>query len=401
MIGGGPCGVSAAITLRQRGYAVCLLEKSSFPRFHVGESLVPEAVRILRELGLQEAVAAEGFVQKPGARFICRHETLDVTLSFADGPQRDDTLGAWQVERDRFDTILLDGARRAGVQVVSPARVTRVHPPGPDGVSVEVDGPDGPTTLLAPVLIDASGHHSICARAFDLRRGIEGLRTHAFFGYFEGLHRAPGPEGGNVIIAFAPGGWLWGIPLRDGMTSVGLVLNADQAQGQKSDPEALLLRYAQDYLPYGKDMKASLRGEVRAYGAINYCCTQYALDRIMLAGDAAAFLDPVFSTGVFVGLWGGRKAGLAAADGLDRGELSAGAFEGYQRQVRLMHHVSLELIKMFYQGRFKRLLQAMGDRPELVEEMLGLLAGDLLSERGVVSRALVKRANPDVSLPSA
>lgn len=400
-MGAGPAGVSAAITLKQRGYTPWLLEKTEFPRFHIGESLVPEAVRVLRQLGLEDRVAAEGFVHKPGARFICREEGLDVGLTFADGPQAADAPGAWQVERDRFDELLLQGARELGVRVLSPARVTQIEAPTPDGVPVRYTQHGRSHTLMAPVVIDTTGHKSLCARTFGLRRRIPGLETHAFFGHFSGLPRDPGPNGGNVVIAFAPGGWLWGIPLRGGITSVGLVLSAEATQYDRSQPQALLLRLAQQYLPYGDGLQDALRGPVHAYGAINYCATQYALDRIVLAGDAAAFLDPVFSTGVFVGLWGGRQAGQAVADALDHGDLSASAFSAYERQLRVMHHVSLELITMFYQGRFKNLLRAMSGRPALVEEILGLLSGDLLSGRGMMSRALLKRADPNVSLATA
>ena len=401
VIGGGPAGVSAAITLRQAGRQVLLLERARFPRYHIGESLIPGAMQVLRELGLEAAVAQAGFVEKPGARFFDATDGLDVALTFRDAPPGTDFPPAWQVERDRFDAILLDGAIAQGVQVRCPALVTAVRP-GPDGVAVDAEVDGQPTTFSAPAVIDASGHRSLVARTFGLRAHIPGLKTHAFVGYARGLSRAPGPDGGNVVIGFAPGGWLWGIPLGDDVTSVGVVLTEEAcAQQDLRDPRALLSRFAQAYLPYPEDVGAHLFGEVRAYGAINYCATRYALDRVVLAGDAAAFLDPVFSTGVFMSLYGGRRAGQAVAEGLARGDLSAGAFAGYQRQVRLLHHVSLELIQMFYQGRFGRLLRAMQGRPRLIQEVVGLLAGDLLSERGMVSRALMKRADADVPLSSA
>lgn len=393
--------MSAAITLRQRGFSPRLVERSRFPRYHIGESLVPEGVRVLRELGLEAKIAAEGFTVKPGARFFSREEGLDVELTFRDAPRADDAPIAWQVERDRFDQLLLEGAQEAGVDVRCPARVLEVADPGPDGVEVTVQTEAGRELWTAPVVVDTSGHKSLCARRFGLRKRIAGLETHAFFGYFEGLSRPAGPSAGNVVIAFCPGGWLWGIPLRGGVTSVGLVLSADVARGDKSDPKALLLERASRYLPYPEDLAAALTSEVEAYGAINYASTQYAIDRVVLAGDAAAFLDPVFSTGVFLGLWGGRQAALAVADGLEAGDVSARAFEGYQQKLRVMHHVSLELIQMFYQGRFLNLLRAMEGRPRLVEEIVGLLSGDLLSERGMMSRALLKRADPNAPLATA
>lgn len=398
IIGGGPAGVSAAITLRQRGFDARIVERHTFPRYHIGESLIPEGVRVLRALGLEDRVAAEGFVVKPGARFFDRAAGIDVNLTFADAPRDEDAPIAWQVERDRFDEIMLDGARDAGVDVRCPARVLDVLAPGSDGVDVKVEDADGEHTWRAKVVIDTSGHKSVCARRFGLRKRLAGLETHAFFGYFEGLTCAEGANGGNVVIGFTEGGWLWGIPLRNGITSVGLVLGAEVARGEKSDPKALLLDRAQACLPYPEDLSAALRSEVEAYGAINYAATTYALDRVVLAGDAAAFLDPVFSTGVYLGLWGAREAALAVADGLEAGDLSQAAFDGYQQKLRVVHHVSLELIQMFYQGRFSNLLRAMDGRPELVEEIVGLLSGDLVSGRGMMSRALVKRADPHAPL---
>jgi flavin-dependent dehydrogenase len=401
VIGGGPAGVSAAITLRQAGREVLLLERARFPRYHIGESLIPGAVQLLQALGLDAAVAAAGFVEKPGARFYDASDGLDLALTFRDAPAGVSFPLAWQVERDRFDALLLEGAAAQGVEVLCPAAVTAVRP-GPDSVVVEAEVEGARRTFEVPAVVDASGHKSLVAKTFGLRTHIPRLKTHACFGYARGLSRAPGPDGGNVVIGFAPGGWLWGIPLTDGVTSLGVVLtDAAQAQEDLRDPRAVLVKFAQAYLPYPEDIAAHLFGEVRAYGAINYCARRYALDRVVLAGDAAAFLDPVFSTGVFLGLQGGREAGQAVAEGLARGDLSAAAFEGYQRRLRLLHHVSLELILMFYQGRFGKLLRAMAGRPELMQEVVGLLAGDLLSERGMVSRALMKRANPDVPLAEA
>ncbi|MCA9556666.1 MAG: tryptophan 7-halogenase, partial [Myxococcales bacterium] len=203
IIGGGPAGVSAAITLRQAGREVLLLERSRFPRYHIGESLIPGAVQLLGELGLDAAVAAAGFVEKPGARFYDAADGMDVALTFRDAPSGTSFPMAWQVERDRFDALLLEGATAQGVEVLCPAQVTAVRP-GPDHVEVEAEVDGAPRTWRVPAVVDASGHKSLVARTFGLRTHIPKLKTHAFFGYAKGLSRAPGVDGGNVVIGFAP-----------------------------------------------------------------------------------------------------------------------------------------------------------------------------------------------------
>jgi len=397
VIGGGPAGCSAAITLRQEGLQPILLEQRPFPRYHIGESLLPMGLVELAELGVGERIAAEQFVVKPGARFYSRADDLDVTLAFASGTAQQT---AYQVERARFDEILLGAARETGVDIWMPAKATDVAVES-GGVRVRVVR-DGEYELIkAPFLLDASGRQTLCARAAGRYRNIRDLLTHAYYGYFEGLERAPGPEGGNIIIVICPGGWLWWIPLRKQITSIGVVLKQGAARPEGS-PEHVLLSFMGQWLPpTSRSYLECMRGQVRVQSSINYCATRYADDRVVLVGDAAAFLDPLFSTGVFTGIFGARRAARTAAAGLRKGDLSRAAFLGYERELRTMHQVFLYFIRRFYDRRFLPMLRSADTDALVKQQIVGILAGDIYNPANSLASAVARRANPRLPLSEA
>ena len=397
VIGGGPAGASAAITLRQEGLQPILVEQRPFPRYHIGESLLPMGLVELGELGVGERIEAEGFVVKPGARFYSRADDLDVTLAFAAGTAQ---RTAFQVERARFDEILLSAARDAGVDVWMPAKATDVAVEK-GGVRVRVLRDGEHELIKAPFVLDASGRQTVCARAAGRYRHIRDLLTHAYYGYFEGLDRAPGPEGGNIIIVICPGGWLWWIPLRRDITSIGVVLKQG-AERPEGSPEHVLLTFMKRWLPPTScSYLDCMRGQVRVQAAINYCATRYADDRVVLIGDAAAFLDPLFSTGVFTGIFGAKRAARLAAAGLRRGDLSRAAFVGYERELRTMHQVFLYFIRRFYDRRFLPWLRGADTDALVKRQIVGILAGDIYNPSNALAQAVARRTNPRLPLSEA
>jgi halogenation protein CepH len=363
--------------------------------------LLPKGMRVLRELGVFDRIESEGFVLKSGARFWNQQDQLDITMLFAHAPEGAIQPTALQVERERYDEILLDAARARGVDVWMPATVRSVDVAS-DRVNVSVERDEQMLEVSAPIIFDSSGQDSYMSRVRGYRKRLPKLLTHAFFGYFKGLERKAMPEGGNITIAFVPNGWLWYIPLRNDVTSVGVVL-LDGAARPAGGPKEILLGFMKSYLPNAdKDFEPKLVSIVRAYSAINFCSSKYVDDRLMLVGDAAAFLDPVFSTGVCLGMWGGRYAAKTAAAALKAGSVSRDALVGYERQMRTLHQIAHELVQLFYRGGFITLLRRAKEEgesaPFAVRDISGLLAGDFLNESNNLARTLMKRTRPEVSL---
>ncbi len=386
MIGGGPAGVAAAVTLIDAGHRPVLVERSEFPRPHIGESLVPEAMRELKALGLFDALQREGFVEKPGARFVDRAEGLDVYLGFS---EQAELPMPWQVERDIFDAILLREAQSRGAELIKAS--VRGAELFDDHVVVSL-GDERPP-ISARYVIDASGQRALLASQLGLRKRVRGVSTHAYSAYVGGL---PRPDGGSIQIHFCEGGWLWSIPLRDDVTSVGVVL---ESNGQR--PERLPAEiFAQTAAPLLGTTAGELEQrfeKVHAHAAINSCCSAYSKGRVVLAGDAAGFIDPVFSTGVYVALWSGRRAANAVVSALASGSAQK-PMAAYSQKLGLLHGVAYELIRMFYGGRFTRLLSTLGRRPEVEDEVVALLSGDFLSGHGAIGQALLRRAEKETSI---
>jgi flavin-dependent dehydrogenase len=229
IIGGGPAGAATATRLAQAGRRVALLERERFPRFHIGESMLPCSVALLRELGALEAVDGAGFPRKYAAEFVVGDGSLSRRYPFVDSLLAGSPY-AFEVDRDRFDEILLDNAARAGVDVRQACEV-RDFSIGGDRVEVVA----GDATLRASVLVDATGQRSMLAGRFKLRRMDPELRNFAVFSHYGGASRGGGDTAGDITIVLVPDGWWWVIPLAGDRTSVGLVAPAKALGGGKPD----------------------------------------------------------------------------------------------------------------------------------------------------------------------
>lgn len=349
VIGGGPAGSCAATRLRQRGLRVLVAEKRAFPRFCIGESLLPAGNRLLAEMGVLEKVAAAGFVPKFGAEFHRGDGSEAKKVVFAEGlvPGLE---SAFQVDRARFDALLLDHARMLGADVRMETAVRSLERDG-DGWRVTLTGTNGTETLTVPWVIDSTGRDpgltSAQKAALDPSPFPKRL---AIYSHFRGVPRAPGREGGNILVVRLDGGWFWIIPLDAERTSVGLVATVAAFRDARLEPAEFFQRAVAGSVR----LRELLGGATPALGFhvasdYSYFRRELAQERLVLAGDAAGFFDPIFSSGVFMALWsGGRAADLVAQAHAAGRELSVAERRRYTRAVKAHAGVFQKLIAAFY-----------------------------------------------------
>lgn len=311
VVGGGPGGSTAATMLARKGWRVVLFEREKFPREHIGESLLPASMPVLEELGVMDAVREAGFVEKRGATMVWGTGDEPWSWHFSETNTR--YPNAYQVWRPTFDHILLDKARSSGVDVREEHRVLEVLFEGDrcSGLRVAVTGGDE-LTVGARFIVDASGQAGLIGRARKLRRSDPYFRNLAVYAYFEGARRLPPPDQGNILVESFEHGWFWGIPLSDDRMSVGAVV--DSAVGQKGiaelGPEGFL-RQQIGIAPHIAGMLegATLTGSPNVIRDWSYLSDDVVGDGFILVGDAACFIDPLFSSGVHLAM----SAGIMAA----------------------------------------------------------------------------------------
>jgi flavin-dependent dehydrogenase len=392
VIGGGPAGSSVATRLAQSKRRVLLLEKERFPRFHIGESLLPCSMPLLEELGAMPAVRAAGFLPKYAAEFVTADGTRQRRYAFAGGLVPG-PISAYEVDRSEFDKVLLENARTHGVEVREGVQVTHFDLERSDGVEIRARAEDGSeSTLQAQMLIDASGQSSFLAGRLGLREMDRDLKNFGVFSHFEAAHRYTGEREGDISVVLVPGGWWWVIPLANDRTSVGLVAPASILKGRKPD-EAYYTEQIQN-TPFLRERLAPARrvAPVRSISDYSYTCKRLVGDRFMLVGDAAAFIDPVFSTGVYLGMVGAFRAAEAVDRALAKKRFARAEFLAYERWVFKNVGAYRDFVKGFYTPEFVELLMAPSDWLDLRAAITSLLAGHGVDHFGVNARVAVFRA---------
>lgn len=346
VVGGGPGGSTVATVLARRGHRVTLFERERFPRAHIGESLLPASVPILEELGVRDEVERAGCLRKFGATMVWGRDPEPWSWYFRETNVR--YPHAYQVWRPQFDQILLDASRAAGTDVRERSSVSSVRFEG--GRAVGVLTADG-SSIDADFVVDASGQRALIGHALGLRRWDHDFRNMAVYGYFEGARRLDPPNETNILVESYGEGWFWTIPLHVGVVSVGAVVDADTARRRiRGDALADFLHaeIARSTLTRRLLADASLVDGPHSLRDWSYTSDRTVGDGWILVGDAACFVDPLFSSGVHLALSAGMMAAAYVDCALSDPELAAAAGPAYQELYFSQYYRFHELAKLFY-----------------------------------------------------
>ncbi|XZE45419.1 NAD(P)/FAD-dependent oxidoreductase [Pirellulaceae bacterium SH467] len=384
VIGGGPSGSAAATLLAKRGFKVVVYERDHFPRFHVGESLIPFCYPVLDKLGLLPKMKASHFTKKYGVQFINEHGKLSEPFRFEeyDPHERSQT---WQVLRSEFDEMLVHHARESGVTVHEGARVLDVLSEGDRvvGVKVRCEGEDE-KEVRASVVIDASGQSSLLIDRFHLRVWDKELRKAAIWTYWKGAKREPGLDAGGTIVIQTQEkkGWFWYIPLHDDVVSVGVVANFDYLfrNRDSKDPEVIY----HEEVERCPGVKPRIEGAERVQDYFvqkeySYKAKQGGGDGWVLAGDAYGFLDPLYSSGVLLALTSADVVSQAVGDALEANDPSEARLRVWEPEYNKAMDRMRNLVMAFYDGlNFGKLVRRYPDKKNLITD---ILIGNLFDER--------------------
>ena len=383
VIGGGPSGATASTLIAQKGHRVQLFERDQFPRFHIGESLIPETFWVLERLNMLPKMKNSHFVKKFSVQFVTAKGKLSEPFYFMDHKPHECSQ-TWQVLRSEFDQMMLQNAEEHGVQVQQRVRVLEVLFEGSRAVGVRIADESGAEReVRAKVVVDASGQSSLIMSRLGLREWDPLLKKAALWTYWEGAFRDQGKDEGATIVLQIEGkkGWFWYIPLHNNVISVGVVAAYDYLfKNRTTDHEALYFEEVEK-CPGLKPRIASAKrvAPFRAAKEYSYRSKEVAGDGWALVGDAFGFLDPLYSSGVLLALKSGQLAADSISEGLTKGDTSAAQLgkwgpdfiQGMDRMRRLVCE--------FYDGfSFGRFVQK---HPHLKGHLTDLLIGDLFQDR--------------------
>ena len=382
VIGGGPAGSTVSTLMAQKGLRVRLFERERFPRFHIGESLIPETYWVLQKLNMLPKMRQSPFVHKHSVQFVNATGKLSAPFYFSDNKPHECSQ-TWQVVRSEFDQMMLDNAREHGVDVHEGTRVLDVLMDGERAVGVRVKNAQGETEdVPAKVVVDASGQNGLLMNRLRLRVWDPVLNKGAIWTYWEGAYRDTGrDEGATIVIQTTnKNGWFWYIPLHNNIVSVGVVAPFDYLfKGRGSYPET----YAEE-VERCPSVKKRVASATRITGHFatkdySYRSTRVSGDGWVLVGDAFGFLDPLYSSGVLLALKSGELAAEAVVDGLERGDTSAAQLgrwgAAFNEGVDRMRRLVCEYYDGFSFGKF------MKHHPDLRGTVTDLLIGDLFNTR--------------------
>ena len=347
IIGGGPAGSTAATLLAKAGRRVIVFEREKFPRFHIGESLLPFSMQTFDRLGLRTKLDA-AFMPKYGGEIAAACGTKGVKFYFKDGfrSQRD---RAYQVTRSDFDKVLLDHSRENGAEVHEETEVTKLEFED-ERVKIDIEGPDGTNSAIqARYLLDCSGRQTMLGGLFDLKRTYDHLRKFSVFAHYENVDRLPGKDATLIRMVRGLDRWFWLIPLTETRTSVGVVMDSAAFRKEKLSPEVALEKFiAEQPLMVQKMENATRVTPVYSASDFSYRNTRLAGNRWLLAGDAAGFIDPVFSSGVFLAIMSAEQAADALEAVLRDETKRARLFKEYSGTVNRVMDVYLTFVNSWY-----------------------------------------------------
>ena len=397
VIGGGPSGTTAATLIAQRGYKVRLLEREHFPRFHIGESLIPQTYWVMKRLNMLDKMKSSEFVKKYSVQFVGASGRLSEPFYFLDNKAHESSQ-TWQVRRSDFDLRMLENAMEHGVDVQQGVRVLEVLFEGDRAVGVRVQDEAGGEERIerADVIVDASGQSSLIIGKLGLREWDQQLKKAAVWTYWEGAHRDVGRDEGATVVLQTQGkkGWFWYIPLHDNIVSVGVVSDHSYLFKNRESKEFEAIYHEEVERCPAVKQRISIGKRVAPYRAAkeySYRSRNAAGNGWVLVGDAYGFLDPLYSSGVLLALKSGELAADAVCEGLAKGDTSAaqlGSWEAdYVRGMDRMRSLVCAYYAGFSFGKF------VAQHPHRKGDITDLLIGDLFRPEldetlGLINEAL-------------
>ncbi len=387
VIGGGPAGSTAATLLARRGYRVIALEKARHPRFHIGESLLPMNLPILDRLGVLEKVRQLG-VFKPGADFEADNERGYNTYAFAraigSSPPH-----AYQVWRQDFDRMLYEHARDCGADAREGQEVVGVDQLDPRQTLLEVRCDDGQSyTIQARYVVDATGRDALLSSRKKLRRRNDQHQSAAIFGHYRGAARRAGEDAGNISIYSFAHGWMWMIPLPDGVMSVGAVCRPEYLKQRRGGTDAFFVETLKQNPALWQRLEGAklIDDEVRVTGNYSYDASRMGGPGWILVGDAFAFLDPVFSSGVYLAMSGAEQAAEVVDQALREPREEAALLRKLEKRQRAAMSRFSFFIYRFNGPVMQQMFRQPSNTWQLEQGVISMLAGDLFDTPKVLRK---------------
>lgn len=376
VIGGGPAGSTAATLLARKGFSVLLLERDRFPRFQIGESLLPYNNDLFARLGVTDKLKTGDFFPKYGAQFVTGDGKIEYTFRF-DRTLPPEYHSSFQVKRAEFDELLLRNASSTGVDVREQTGVTSVDLSDPSRAIVQTNTGE---RHEARFVLDASGHGALLGNRIGEKSDVESLKKVALFAHYRGVPLAEGRNAGNTVIVVLQNAWLWMIPVNKELMSVGLVVDRDHVRDCGLEPEELLNRTIAA-APWVATRMCDAQRVTQVYARRDF---SYRMKRIVgenyaLIGDAAGFLDPIFSTGVFIAMKSADIASAAVEARLRKGSMRL--LKRYQRDMSRALEKYFKFISNFYRREFLEVFLQPGEHFGLLPVIVGVLAGNVFAKK--------------------
>jgi flavin-dependent dehydrogenase len=376
IIGGGPAGSMVAALLARARRRVIVFEREKFPRFHIGESLLPFSMKAFARIGLHGKFSRAGFLKKYGGEIIGACSDTGTKFYFKDG-YRSQTDHAYQVTRGDFDKVLLDHAAESGAEVCEETTVDGVEFSN-DAVDLAVRSNGTSHSTRARYLVDASGRTSVVGRQFKIKKSYEHLQKLSIFAHYDGVWRPEGIDGTLTVLIRAVDRWFWLIPLTSERTSVGVVLDSETFRKSKLSSEDFLKQALAEQPAIAKRMTNARRAsKVHVEADFSYRSAHLHGDRWLLTGDAAGFIDPIFSSGVFLAVYSGEKCADALNEVLDHPRKAKRLFAKYERSVNRAMDVYLRFVNAWYTKEFIEVFLAPRNVLGLAPAVNAVLGGNV------------------------
>jgi flavin-dependent dehydrogenase len=393
VVGGGPAGATIGAVLAERGRDVVMLEKAHHPRFHIGESLLPANAQLFDRLGLREQIEAIG-MQKWGVEFVSPDHEHRAFVEFADAWDKSMPY-AWQVRRSEMDEILFRNAGAKGARTLEGHQVREVAFDA-DGATVQVELDGGARqSWRTKFLVDATGRDTLLANHFKCKQKNAQHNSSALYGHFTGAKRLEGKLEGNITILWFDHGWFWFIPLADGTTSIGAVCWPYYLKSRNKRP---LPEFFRDTIALCPELAKRLEGAqlvdeaVHATGNYSYSSSHCSGERYLMLGDAYAFIDPVFSSGVFLAMQSGFEGADVIETTLDKPREAAAARARFDKRMRLGPREFSWFIFRVTNPTMREFFMSPQNPMRVKEALLSLLAGDIYGKTPIWGSIRVMKA---------